>query len=207
MIIDMHVHTDRSKCSNMGFKSLENAALKAGLDGVVITDHNTVDGYDAAKKVVKKIELFPGIELKTDKGEMIVIYPPDGLRKNMELSKAVDMVREYGSIIIAPHPFDFFRAGLGEHVSEVKPDAMEVFNARAPFPFLNRRAEAYARAHKILAVSGSDAHFPEEVGKTAVEFSGDLRKAIKHKNVKIIRKTYKILNLLSNCNEKKCGFI
>lgn len=190
MIIDMHVHTNRSKCSGMSFKSLEKAAVKAGLDGVVITDHNTVQGYREAVKVVKRIKLFPGIELKTDQGELILIYPPDGLKKGMELSNAIDRARENDSIVVVPHPFDFFRDGIKSRTSEIKPDAIEVFNARAPFPFINSMAENYAKKHRITAVSGSDAHFPEEVGKTAVEFSGDLRKAIKLGKIKIIRKNY-----------------
>jgi len=207
MKIDMHVHTIYSSCSKMRFKDLENATIKAGLDGVVITDHNTLEGYKVAKKVIKKIKLIPGIELKTDKGEIIVIYPPEGLKKHMGLYEAVDMARENNSLITVPHPFDFFRDGLGDITADIKPDAIEVFNSRAPFPFLNKRSERYAKEKGILAISGSDAHFPEEIGKTVVEYSGDLRTAMRKKKMEIIRRGYSIPFVHMKTIMRKLGMI
>jgi predicted metal-dependent phosphoesterase TrpH len=207
MKIDMHVHTIYSACSKMKFKDLEKAAVKAGLDGVVITDHNTTEGYDIAKKVIKKIELIPGIELKTDKGEIIVIYPPEGLKKRMDLFEAVDIARSNNSLVTVPHPFDLFRDGLGNYAADIKPDAIEIFNSRAPFPFLNKRAEGYAKEKGILGISGSDAHFPEEIGKTIVEYSGDIRTAMRKKKMEIIKKRYSVPFVHMKTIMRKLGMI
>ncbi len=42
--IDLHVHTSYSPCSNLSLRTIETVARKRGLDGIAITDHNTIAG-------------------------------------------------------------------------------------------------------------------------------------------------------------------
>jgi predicted metal-dependent phosphoesterase TrpH len=69
MIYDLHVHTSASD----GFYSPEKVIEKAsipGLAGIAITDHDTVDGLQAALNFAMKnkyrINVVPGIEMNTE---------------------------------------------------------------------------------------------------------------------------------------------
>ena len=42
--IDLHVHTSYSPCSTLSVRTIEAVARKRGLDGIAITDHNTLEG-------------------------------------------------------------------------------------------------------------------------------------------------------------------
>jgi len=65
-LIDLHTHTSESdgSCSPAG---LIEEALRAGVDVLGITDHDTFAGYDQAAPVAKQagVELIRGIELST----------------------------------------------------------------------------------------------------------------------------------------------
>ena len=48
-------------------------------------------------------------------------------------------------------------------------DVIEVFNARSPFLHPAAKAQTFAEKHDIPGTAGSDAHTPNEIGKTYVE--------------------------------------
>lgn len=188
MKVDMHVHTSASRCSNMAPLALEKAAIRAGLDGVVVTDHNTQSGYKSARKVCRKIRIYPGVEVSTRGGEVIALFFEGDIEKGLQLGDAVRLIREAGGLAVLPHPFDFLRSGAGR--TKIRPDAVEVFNSRCLLPVFNRMAERFASENKIQAVCGSDAHFPIEVGRSVVETGGDFEECVRKKKVRIIRKKY-----------------
>ena len=72
MFYDLHVHTSASDGEDTP-ETVILRAVEAGLGGLAITDHDTVDGLETAGQFIKKdrlkIELIPGIELNTDYGE------------------------------------------------------------------------------------------------------------------------------------------
>ena len=81
--IDFHVHTTASEND---YKDVDatpvefvDAALKAGLDAVVITDHNTVSGIAKLREAAKDTNLiiFPGFEINADGGHIIGIFDPN----------------------------------------------------------------------------------------------------------------------------------
>jgi predicted metal-dependent phosphoesterase TrpH len=72
LLYDLHVHTTASD----GVDTPEEViltALKTGLRGLAITDHDTVTGLRPAYQFIKdqkiEIDLIPGIELNTDYGD------------------------------------------------------------------------------------------------------------------------------------------
>ncbi len=65
MAVDLHVHTSFSD----GQYTPEEAVCRAenrGLNGLAITDHDTVDGVEPALKRARRLELVPGLELSTE---------------------------------------------------------------------------------------------------------------------------------------------
>ena len=64
--IDLHIHTTASDGLLTPVQVVE-IAKKEGLPAISITDHDTIDGYQAVKKRAEEleIELIPGVELST----------------------------------------------------------------------------------------------------------------------------------------------
>lgn len=72
MFYDLHVHTTASDGEETP-QAVVLKAIEAGLAGFAITDHDTVDGLEPARKFIEEnrheIEFIPGIELNTDYGD------------------------------------------------------------------------------------------------------------------------------------------
>jgi predicted metal-dependent phosphoesterase TrpH len=190
MIVDAHVHTAASRCSNMSPKTLEKAALKAGLEGVVVTDHNTQDGYVSAKRMCRKIKIYPGLEISAKEGEVIALFFEGKIKKGLPAVEVADRIKEGGGLVMVPHPFDILRKGVGSETIDIKPDVVEIFNSRCVLPIFNIKAERFAAENKLLGISGSDAHFPAEVGRSAVRTQGDFEKELRKGKVEIVRRRY-----------------
>ncbi len=190
MIVDIHVHTSASRCSNMSPRAMEKAALRAGLDGVVIADHDTQAGYNSAKRECRKIKVYPGVEVTTQEGEVLALFFEGEIDRGLHLVDAVERIRVGGGLVVIPHPFDFLRSGVGNNIELVKPDAVEVFNSRCLLPVFNSLARRFAARHNLLAVSGSDAHFPGEVGRAAMGAGGDFEEEFRKGKVKVVRERY-----------------
>ena len=72
--IDLHNHTTASDGTYTPTQTVELAA-RLGLSAIAITDHDTVAGYEEAKKAGDRlgVELVPGIEISTHYGRSIHI--------------------------------------------------------------------------------------------------------------------------------------
>jgi 3',5'-nucleoside bisphosphate phosphatase len=72
MLYDLHVHTTASDGVNSPEEVIAKA-VKRGLAGFAITDHDTVDGIEPARQFIENhnidIDFIPGIELNTDYGQ------------------------------------------------------------------------------------------------------------------------------------------
>ncbi len=189
MRYDLHTHTMYSGCSNLSPKRLLKAAYKKGLDGIAVTDHNSIRGALEAKKLNTKpgFEVVIGEEIKTDKGEVIGLYLKKAI-KSRKFHEVRKEIKKQGGLIIIPHPYDIgvirFRIKLKIEDIRKNIDALETLNARCFFKFLNLKSQIKAAELNIAQTGGSDAHFASEVGKAYTEFKGRLRSAIKNKTTK-----------------------
>lgn len=71
MGFDLHVHTTASD-GTFTPSEIVRLAVQTGLKGIAITDHDTLDGIEAAKAAAGRhpgFEVISGIELNTDAGE------------------------------------------------------------------------------------------------------------------------------------------
>jgi predicted metal-dependent phosphoesterase TrpH len=148
-------------------------AVQLGLSALALSDHNTFRGSAIAIKSARELDLdiavIPANEVRTSRGDVLVLCPsipdedpPRGIEPP-ELRRWSD---ERGCIMIAAHPFQPGRKGVGRyllsHYAEF--DAIEVWNARG-LPLLNWAAERFARSKGLPMTSGSDAHVISEVGE------------------------------------------
>lgn len=163
---DLHSHTIYSRDGAIRPSDSIRIAKKRGLDGIAITDHDTIRGGLAAQKLKPKgLEVICGAEFKTDRGDVI------GLFLNEEISafdhmEVIEAIHKQGGIAIVPHPFDSLRGSafwLADRDAG-KMDAVETINARCVLRRSNAMADAYASHHGVCKVGGSDAHFRAEIG-------------------------------------------
>lgn len=213
MKIDLHTHTMYSGDSVLRLEDSIKAALKKGLDGIAVTDHDTVKGWkdalDAARRLGAGVIL--GEEVKTDRGEVLGLFLNEGIRSR-EMHGVIDEIRSQGGLFIVPHPFDTVtRKTLGsDHEEMKKADGIEVFNARVFSNSINRRAREFAESHGLAMTAGSDAHTRLEVGNAYTSARAtdleDFRRAILKKKTEVFGKKtpyfYHIFSVLARVRGK-----
>ena len=72
MAVDLHLHSNRSDGTDPPATVVE-LAVSAGLEAIALTDHDTLEGIEAARAAAAdRIRLIPGIELSVEwtTGEM-----------------------------------------------------------------------------------------------------------------------------------------
>jgi len=175
MKLDCHMHSFRSRDSTNLPKTIIRQAEKQKVD-IAITDHNSIRawkelsalGQKAGVKVVLGEELLTFDEEKVS-GDIIGLFMNDFVKPGHYL-EVIDSLREQDALIVVPHPFDFLRNNFSYLKSEFKKvDCIESFNSRCYSDSFNSKAKAFALAHNIPQTGGSDAHFPEEIGKAFTE--------------------------------------
>lgn len=171
--IDLHVHTCYSGDSNIYLMDLFAEIKRKGLDGVAITDHDTVEGSLEACKIVLDLEpehrpiVIPGIEVSTERGHIIGLNVTEPIPKGLTVEETVERIHEAGGIAVAAHPQTFFKDGIGlnPRILSLGLDAIEVINSSLfPFKPLVKACEKFAKQHNLPQTAGSDSHIKEAVG-------------------------------------------
>lgn len=160
--LDLHVHTSHSIDGLYSVGEMVAAAKAKGLNGIAITDHNTITGHREAEKFSKDgFLVIPGIEVSSADSHIVGLGVSELVPRDLPADETVRRIRKQGGIAIAAHPFALGRRpGL---VYSAKFDAIEVLNSRAIL-FSNPLARRFAERNKVPMVAGSDAHRRDEVG-------------------------------------------
>ncbi|AZH26465.1 PHP domain-containing protein [Haloplanus aerogenes] len=177
---DLQVHTDASPCSRATPSGIVDAAVAAGLDGIAITDHDTLDGYAAVARLAPdSLTVVPGVEVTTSQGHLLALGVDEVPPKADPLT-VVDHVHEQGGVAVLSHPFDRLREYYAEDLDRIAAavDGVEVTNSRCVFSRYNRAARSFAAEHDLAITGGSDAHFPMEIGRAYTECGGPVLDAI-----------------------------
>jgi len=178
--IDFHVHTRHSHDSLITPEELLFYAKKRGLDGVAITDHDTIEG---ALKIAKETNflIIPGIEISSSDGHIIGLDIQELIPPKLGTDETVDKIHEAGGIAVACHPLTFFKESLGKRTNS-KFDAIEVINSSAfPFHYSVKHNRKLASQLGKVQIAGSDAHYGPEIGYayTLVDAELDFEEVIK----------------------------
>lgn len=170
--IDLHVHTCYSGDSLITPSELITWAARRGLDGIAITDHDTVAGALKMARMVRggncgRPIIIPGIEVSTRSGHILGINVLEPIPRELSVEETVERIHDAGGIAIAAHPQTFFKDGIGlsPKILRLGLDAIEVINSSL-FPFypLTRISRRFAEHYNIPQTAGSDAHIVEAVG-------------------------------------------
>jgi predicted metal-dependent phosphoesterase TrpH len=176
MQFDLHVHTTLSPCSHLQIDEILTHAKAFGLDGVCITDHETMEIRKHLREGIQQNGLCVifGMEYSTSDGDFLLFGPFERIAPGLPAGQLLHMAAQSGGIAVAAHPFrqgrsvsEFvLRQGLCEVVESVNGRNSESENLRVSF---------WRKQYRFTECGGSDAHSLAELGKAKTEFSVPIR--------------------------------
>ncbi|MEF9839964.1 MAG: PHP domain-containing protein [Lachnospiraceae bacterium] len=167
MFIDLHMH--EMTYSEDSFLKLEEIVIVAkarGLQGICITDHDSMGLKEYAKEYSKQVDfpIFVGIEYYSLQGDILAFGIDDFPKERLNAQEFITLVKEQGGVCFSAHPFRNNHRGLGAGLSElVGLDGVEVLNGSTS-PQANQKAFEYASQLNLIPIGASDCHIPEKIG-------------------------------------------
>jgi len=198
MKYDLHTHSNYSRDGWVDVEKMVKIAIKKGLSGIALTDHNTIKGALKAKKLEsEKFKVIIGSEISTERGEVIGLFLSEEIRSR-RFEDVISQIQDQDGIIVLPHPFDNIRGnGIKPNQEDAKlADYVEIFNSRCLLNKYNTQAEKYAAKYGLNGLAGSDAHFASEIGNAGVHIQeDDLRKGFEKGDLETFGRKTSPLNL------------
>ncbi|HUO57983.1 MAG TPA: CehA/McbA family metallohydrolase [bacterium] len=209
---DLHLHTDFSDGLHSP-RQVVQAASKAGLQIIAVTDHDTLEGARRAKEYAFRrpdlnVQVVVGEEVSTLNGHVIGIFLKEFVPPRLTANRTVDLIHQQGGIAILAHPFHIYTGKDSEHpkavemLADIPFDGIETINHGDALSFWsNRKALRIMERHKLAAVGCSDAHNARFIGMGHTEFDGDtsedLRAALLSRRTKAVyHRSWKMTDIL-----------
>ena len=196
MKYDLHSHSKYSSDGILDPKKIIKVAVKKGLNGIAVTDHNTIKGGLEAKQYeTDNFKVIVGSEVMTSKGEIIGLFLSEEIKSN-DFYEVIDEIKAQNGIVVLPHPFDEWRYASFPDEKDVKYiNNIEIFNSRCIKDKYNENASKFAKKYKLGVTGGSDAHFANEIGHAGIIIeTDDIYEAILKNNLQVFGKTSTNLN-------------
>lgn len=196
MKYDLHSHSKYSSDGILDPRKIIKVAIKKGLDGIAVTDHNTIKGGIEAKKYeTDNFKVIVGSEVMTPKGEVIGLFLSEEIKSD-DFYDVINEIKAQNGIVVLPHPFDEWRYASFPDDEDVKYiDNIEIFNSRCVKDKYNINASKFAKKHKLGVTGGSDAHFANEIGHAGIIVeTDDVYEALLKNDLQVFGKTSTNLN-------------
>jgi predicted metal-dependent phosphoesterase TrpH len=166
MKLDLHVHSFYSRDAIGSPKDIIKYVKKRGLNGIAITDHNTIKGsIEALKHSSENFIVIPGLEVSTSDGHLIALNVKKNIKNGLSLEETIENIINLGGIPIVPHLFRSLSGIKKEKLKKIhnKISAIEVFNSCCPIKN-NIKTAGIAEILDLGGTGGSDSHIPEFAG-------------------------------------------
>ena len=164
--LDLHIHSKYSDDGTGSPKEIIKVLQKRGLNGMAITDHNSVTGSLKALEVAPKdFIVIPGQEISTLDGHIVALGIKKNIERELSVEVTVDKIIDFGGIPIVVHLFRNMSGIKKNNFKKIhkKISAIEVFNS-CSVPKSNLKSAKVANQYKIGGTGGSDSHIPEYAG-------------------------------------------
>jgi len=168
MKIDLHVHTkERSACGQASEEDQIRAAIEAGLDAIVFTDHHLLVPREQLKALNDRyapFRVFGGIEITVDGEDFLVLgFHHRSLEKaSWTYPELHAFVRKHTGFLALAHPFRY-HPDIKIELDRYLPDALEIHSANTPLDAESRINEL-AECLGIPLLCNSDAHSTAAIG-------------------------------------------
>lgn len=196
MKYDLHIHSKYSSDGFLNPEKIVKIAIKRGLNGIAVTDHDTIKGGLEAKKYeTENFKIIIGSEVSTTKGEIIGLFLEQEIQST-DYYEVVDEIKDQNGIVVVPHPFDGWRNSASLTKKDYKlVNNIEIFNSRCVEDKYNQKASLFAKNNNLGVTGGSDAHFANEIGNAGIIIEiDDPRRAILKNNLEVFGKRSTPLN-------------
>ncbi len=188
MLIDLHIHTRHTPGCTLSPTDVVRRAREAGLDGVVVTDMNTLEALAEVREAARTegFVALCGVEIATDRGHYLAYFPePERVPALPQLfgtppwpvADVIAKVVDLGGAVVAAHPYDrtVERPGGDVIFSLDGLAAVEGLDARRR-PSVNDLAVEAAEHMGLPCVGGSGARESlSEIGKAATLLRNPVR--------------------------------
>ena len=194
MKFDMHCHTkEGSLDGKVPIETYIESLKRRGFGGMLVSDHNSYNGYRKWKYTIKgkKHENFvvlKGIEYDTiDAGHILVIMP-EGVKlpllelRGLPVRLLAELVHRNGGILGPAHPcgeryLSIFNTRQKRHKTEIMQlfDFVEAFNA-CETEESNEEAALLSLEYQLPGFGGSDSHRLNCIGHAFTEFPDHIKK-------------------------------
>lgn len=176
--VDLHMHTHHSRDCTIPTAEVIRLCRKRGLDGIAVTDHNTLaGGLEALALAPEGFTVIPGEEIKSSEGEIIGLFLSEEIPAGLTPEETAGRIREQGGVVVVPHPFDPLRRSplktpaLERLCATGLVDAIEVLNARMALRSHNLRGAEFAARLGLPGTAGSDGHSRPEYAQAWLEIA------------------------------------
>ncbi len=187
MKMDMHCHVKEGSIdSGVSVEDYIAKLISLGYDGMLITDHDTYNGYRYWGKNIKgeKYEDFvvlKGIEYDTLDGGHILCIMPEGVDlkllevRGLHVADLIDFVHRHGGVLGPAHPYGpRFMSFVHTKAYRKTPELLEQFDFIETFNSAedeesNREAKELAVQLNKPGLGGTDSHRLDSIGYAYTE--------------------------------------
>jgi predicted metal-dependent phosphoesterase TrpH len=181
MRYDLHAHTaEYSPCSVISADELCRLAPALGIEGIALTEHDLWwprDKIAALREHYTELTIFDGMERSCREGHFLVFLPEGaGTRSTLPpetVHSLSSWTHERGGILIWAHPFRFESMRLPFWLEKVPIDGIEVISSNMSLQ-LSEMAQSVAAEYGIFALTNSDAHDADSLGRYWNDFAAEL---------------------------------
>ena len=169
-----HIHTGHSWDSRIAPTELLDRLIADGVSLALISDHDSFAGSLDCRAILKKqsapLRVPISAEIRTDEGDVIVVFDDDGDLPTVDVLKTwgrlISEVRQRNGLIWLPHPYHGHRS---VEILAAEADVIEVFNGRCS-PDQNAAAVDLCQRHRAVPAYGADVHRLGELTNVIVEY-------------------------------------
>jgi predicted metal-dependent phosphoesterase TrpH len=182
MKFDLHLHTTRhSPDSRMDPLAMCRRALRLGLDGVVITEHDwlwTEPELEELRGLHPGLVVLAGVEVSAREGHFLAygVTNPFAVPHGIRVAQLCREVHRQGGAVVAAHPFRWgqpFNDILKRESPEL--DGLELMSNNMDAECRRQAAEVRQRLG-LAGLGCSDAHDEDVLGACYTEFPDGVRR-------------------------------
>ncbi|MFA5315207.1 MAG: PHP-associated domain-containing protein [Candidatus Omnitrophota bacterium] len=172
MTIDFHIHSRFSFDCFLEPARIVELARRHRVDGLAITDHDTIAGVETFRRLAPDLYIITGQEISTPLGDILGLFLRHAVGEHDDVGRILEEIRAQGGLAVLAHPFKWPHLVRSDDFLK-QFDAIEMFNARnnIPLPLLENHLASQAVKRLGLAwICGSDTHEGFEMGCGATVF-------------------------------------
>jgi predicted metal-dependent phosphoesterase TrpH len=182
MKFDLHMHTRKHSPDSITDPfDLVKSALAAGIDGIVITEHDymwTELELEELRAAAPGLVILAGVEVTGRGGDMLCygVSDPFALPRGIPWGELCREVHKQGGAAVAAHPHRWgqpFEKLVREQKAEL--DGIEVMSNNMDDYLRRKASELLANYPNFAQLGNSDSHDPATVGVCYTDFDAVIR--------------------------------